>query len=158
MKDIVYEQTEDENFINHCLTHPAAWRMGSDDSLSGANPRLFFAQIDGILYIKAGEYGLLILKPMNYISFDVHVALLPEARGKAVDICNGAMQWVFEHSARSLRLTASIPEYNKLAIRLAYKIGMEFIGINKLSFQKDGKLFDQHLFGISKGDICQEQH
>lgn len=156
IEEVVYEQTQDECFINHCLTHPAVWRVGTDDVLSNVNPKLFFTQIDGVLYIKAGEYGILIGRPVNYISFEVHVALLPEARGKAVDICKGAMQWLFSKSTRPLRLIASIPEYNKLAIRLARKVGMEFIGINKLSFQKDGKLFDQHLFGISKGDICQQ--
>lgn len=154
MKDIIYEQTEDEDFINHCITHPAAWNSGTDDALHGVNPRLFFARIDGILYVKCGDYGLLLGRPVNYISFDVHVALLPKARGKAVDICKGAMQWLFRQSERPLRLTTSIPEYNKLAIRLAHEVGMEFIGINKLSFQKNGKLFDQHLFGISKGELC----
>ena len=51
-------------------------------------------------------------------------------------------------------MNASIPEYNKLAIRLAGKVGMELIGINKRSFMKNGVLYDQQLFGISKEDIC----
>ncbi len=149
---IRYEITRDEAFIHRCLTDPALWRLGKDDALAGVNPRLFFAPMDqGVIYVKAGEYGLLIGIPVNHVCLDVHVALLPEARGKAVEICKGAMQWVFENSQKIVRMTASIPDYNKLSIRLAKQVGMEFIGINRKSFLKDGVLYDQHFYGISKG-------
>lgn len=153
---IEYGITRDESFIHRCLTDPALWRMGKDDALAGVNPRLFFAPMDGVLYVKAGEYGLLVGMPVNHVSVDVHVALLPSARGKAVEICKGAVQWVFNNSQSVLRMTASIPECNKLAIRLAGTVGMEFIGINRKSFLKDGVLYDQHFFGISKEDVCHQ--
>jgi hypothetical protein len=153
-----YEITHDEAFIHRCLTDPVLWRLGKDDALAGVNPRLFFAPVDGsVLYVKAGEYGLLIGRPVNCISLDVHIALLQEAKGKAVDICKGAINWVFENSQKPLRITASIPEYNKLAIRLAQKVGMEFIGVNRKSFLREGVLYDQHLFGISEEDVCRKQ-
>lgn len=152
-----YELTEDQDFINQCLTLPALWRLGKDDGMSEVNPRLYFAPMGNrVVYVKAGDYGLLIGIPVNHISLDVHVALLPEARGKAVEICKGAMQWVFQNSRRISRLTASIPDYNKLAIRLARHSGMEFIGINRKSFLKNGVLYDQHMFGIGKEDVCHQ--
>ncbi len=48
------------------------------------------------------------------------------------------------------------PEFNKLAIRLANKVGMEFIGIQRKSFMKRGTLYDQHFFSLNKEDVCQQ--
>ena len=148
-----YELTDDSEFVTHCLTRPEMWRMGSDDGVIGINPNLFFAQKSNEIWLKAGEYGVLIFKPTNYISLEFHVALLPKAKGKAVEISKGAIKWIFENT-RYLHVSASIPEYNRLAIRLGKKVGMEFIGINKGSFMKNGELHDQHLFGIQKEDVC----
>lgn len=153
-----YEITNDETFIHRCLTDPMLWRMGKDDSLAGVNNRLFFAPMNsGIVYVRVDDYGLLVGVPANHVSLDVHVALLPDARGKAVEICKGAMQWVFQNSQKIMRMTASIPDYNRLAIRLAKQVGMEYIGVNKKSFMREGVLYDQHLYGISKEDICLER-
>lgn len=146
---MIFEQTTDSGFVNRCLRHPAVWRMGSDDGMLGVKPELFFVQRNGSFWLKAGEYGVLIGEPRNCVTLDVHIALLPGARGKAVEICKSAIDWMFSHT-KYQRLNASIPGFNRLAIRLAGKVGMEFIGINKRSFMKNGVLYDQHVFGISK--------
>jgi RimJ/RimL family protein N-acetyltransferase len=86
---------------------------------------------------------------------DVHVALLPSAKGKAAELCSGAINWVFNNT-QYLRLIASIPEHNNLALKLARSVGMQFVGINSKSFMKNGCLLDQHIFGISKGDLCHQ--
>ena len=148
---MIFEQTDDSEFVTRCLTHPSVWRMGSDDSMTGINPGLFFVQKNNKLWLKAGDHGVLMGDQRNLVTYEVHVALLPGARGQAVDICIGAMRWMFSNT-KAQRLNASIPEYNKLALRLASKVGMELMGINKKSFLKNGKLFNQYLYGISKGE------
>jgi len=150
-----YELCSDAAFINHCLTSPEVWRFGRDDGISQINPGHFQARTDGsVIYVKAGNYGIFIGIPLNHINIEVHIALLPGVKGRAVGLCRGAAQWIFLQSPKPLRLTASIPSSNLLAIRLARQIGMEFIGINRNSFLKDGVLYDQHLFGMSKEDVC----
>jgi RimJ/RimL family protein N-acetyltransferase len=150
-----YELTDDSELVTRCLTNPAIWRMGSDDSVIGINPDLFFAQKNNNVWLKAGDYGAFIGIPINHISLDVHVALLPDARGKAVEISRGAIEWMFMNTCY-LHISASIPEYNKFAIRLAREVGMEFVGINKGAFMKNGKLHNQYLFGIKKEDVCHQ--
>lgn len=147
---MIFEQTNDYEYIKYCLTHPYVWKNSHDDALIGVDPELYFPPMSGIFYLKAGEFGLLLGKPVNFITYDVHIALLPSARGNAREICKGAMQWMFDNTDRPLRLISSIPSFNIKTIKLAGDIGMEFIGINKKSFLCDGVLFDQHLFGISK--------
>lgn len=150
-----YELTDDSEFVTRCLTHPEIWRMGSDDLMMEIRPEIFFAQKSNNIWLKAGDYGAFICIPINHISLDVHVALLPGAKGKAVEISRGAIEWMFMNTCY-LHMIASIPEYNKLAIRLAGEVGMEFIGINKGSFMKNRKLRNQYLFRIQKEDVCQQ--
>lgn len=152
---ITYQPTEDIEFITRCVTDPAVWRMGSDDGVKHIKPEYLFVKTEGKFWLRAGDLGLFIGEPRNVICYEVHIALLPEAKGNAVEISKGAIEWMFSHTWCQ-RLTASIPEFNKLAIRLANKLGMEFIGINKKSFLKNGALFDQHLYGISKEDLCRQ--
>jgi len=146
----MFEITKDAEYIKYCLTHPAVWRHIQDDAAKDIDPRLFFPPMNGVIYVKAGEYGLLIAKPLNHINYDVHIALLPSARGKAVEVCRGAIKWFFESSDKPIRLTATIPSYRHRIIKLAESIGMEFIGVNKKSFLLNGALYDQHLYGLSK--------
>jgi len=145
-----FEITRDQEYIKYCLTHPYVWRNSCDDAMKNVDPELFFPPMNGVLYVKAADFGLLIGKPVNFITYDVHIALLPIARGMAKIICQEAIQTFFESSDKPLRLTASIPSFNIKTIKLAGDVGMEFIGINKKSFLRDGVLFDQHLFGLSK--------
>ena len=53
-----------------------------------------------------------------------------------------------------LRLTGSIPEYNRLAIRFARASGWKQFGVNEKSHMKNGQLHDQILFGISKSELA----
>lgn len=148
---MIYEFTDDTIFVTKCLTTPSVWRMGSDDSIVNIKPKLFFAKKrDHDIWLKT-ERGVFIINPRNDLTCSVHIALLPEARGMAAEICKGAINYFFKNT-KFISLDASIPEYNHLAIRLARNIGMEFIGINEKSFQKNGALYAQHLFVFKKGD------
>lgn len=150
---IKFEQTTDTDFIRECITAPHVWRVGSDDGMISIDPKLLFIKLDGKIWVKAGEYGLFVGEARNSVTYEVHTFLFPNARGKAVEIAKAAMQWLFSNT-HCLRITTTVPDYNKLAIRLSLKSGMEFMGINKKSFMKDGVLYDQQLFGISKEDLC----
>lgn len=150
---IDFRITDDVDVIKKNLIQSKVWRLSSDDSLSHIKPGLFFLPPSKNIYILAGEYGLLVCEPRNGCMYEVHVALNDDAIGKAKDICVEAIHWFFSNS-NALRLFASIPEYNQLALKLARDVGMEYIGLNKGSFMKYGKLYDQYLFGISKEEVC----
>lgn len=151
------EETRDMAFVKDCLTHPYVWRNAMDDAFRDVNPGLFFPPLsDCIVYLRAGDDGVFVGRRINAITYDVHIALLPSARGRAKAICEEAIKFFFARSTDPVRLIASIPENRPLVIRLAKAIGMEFIGVNRKSFLKDGVLLDQHLYGISKEDVCQQ--
>lgn len=152
-----FEITRDQEYIKYCLTHPYVWRNSYDDAMKNVDPELFFPPMNGMLYVRAGDYGLFVCDPRNSIMYEVHTMLLPLARGMAVDISRGAIEWVFENT-KCLKLITSVPSYNVLAKRLSIKSGMKLIGNNEKSFLKDGILYDQYIYGLSKGDVCHYQH
>lgn len=148
------ERTCDRKFITECVTNEHVWNASRDDSL--IEKEFFFPPInDSIIWLRAGDCGVFMGQKMNHVTYDVHTILLPRARGKAVSIAKDAIRWIFDNT-ECLRVTTSVPSYNRLAERLAIKSGMTRFGTNYKSFQKDGVLFDQLLFGISKEDLCQQ--
>ena len=150
---IIYEPTTDREFITKCVTNPIVWRACIDDGMVDVNPNMFFVPTDGKLWLRAGDYGLFLLEARNIITYEVHTILLPEARGKAVDIAKGALYWVFYNTV-CLKIITHVPSFNVLARRLSEKCGLQLIGNNTSSFLKDGVLYDQFIYGISKEDLC----
>ena len=151
---IIYEPTTDVEFITKCVTNPIVWRASTDDGMVNVNPNMFFVPTDGNLWLRAGDYGLFMGEPRNMVTFEVHTMLLPEARGRAVEIATGALHWMF-HNTPCLKIITHVPSFNALARRLSERCGMKLIGNNESSFLKDGVLYDQFIYGISKGDLCQ---
>lgn len=149
----MYEQTYDEEFVRKCLSNKAFVRMSSDDTpIDVKLMKIPFHT--GIIWLKAGEFGVFMGEKRNHVSYEVHTILLPKARGKAVELASGAMEWLFANTG-CLRITTKVPAYNKLALRLSERTGMKFFGVDEKSFMKNGELFDQFLYGINKEDICQ---
>lgn len=143
------EFTDDAEFVRHCLTSPKVWRMGVDDAFKGVNPSQLKSTSKGSNVWVKTDYGLFIGLPTNFVSYDCHIALLPSAEGRAVDISKAVMDFVFNNT-QAQRLTASIPSFNFLARRLAERCEFKLIGVNERSFLRDGVLHDQHFYGISK--------
>jgi RimJ/RimL family protein N-acetyltransferase len=60
---------------------------------------------------------------------------------------------MFENTTAQ-RIVGAIPAYNRLAVQVVKRAGMEQYGLNPGSFMKHGKLEDQILYGISKEASC----
>jgi len=147
----------DPVLIKKTITNPSVYPHVSDD-MSPA-PEDFSPVIDdGIFYVTAtrdGEYkGLFMLHPINGVTLEVHTCLLPSARGAAYVYAKRLLSWVWENTA-AMRVVTQVPANNRLARKLALAAGMTEYGLNPQSFMKDGMLYDIHLLGISREDLCQ---
>ena len=148
---MIIARTYDEVFITNCITHPTVWNASGDDSCGDAG--LFFLKMqDGIIWIRAEDYGVFMLHAHNSILFECHTMLLPHAHGKAVKIAKQALAWAFENTP-ALRIITNVPDFNVLALRMALKTGFKQYGLNEKSFMKNGILRDQRVLGINKGDL-----
>jgi len=140
---MIVERTYDEDYIYRCITNPKVWQSGIND-LNLIEPEFFFPPMgDEYVYLRLGDYGLFVGIKKD-TQCDVHFSLLPKAIKKAYSLSEIAMNWAFDN-LDCKTLVASIPEYNRLALKIANKL-MNPAGINKQSFLKDGILFDQHLY------------
>lgn len=149
-------RTEDEMLIASILTHPTILPHITDDGTTSLtsfiNPNLFWIAI----YDDKELLGMFLSHPHNTVTYESHTCLLPNAYGtRSVQAAHTYMDWMFKWTACE-KLITNVPEYNKLAIRFARKVGGVLEGCNRKSFLKNGTLMDQYVYGITKEEfLCQ---
>lgn len=153
---MTFARTRDFTLVKSVLTHPTQARMSADDATDLANwaPNedervIYLAVTDETDCVALRDLiGIITLIPQNAVCFEIHAALLPCAWGLRTRLAlTGAISWAFRETP-ARRIVGSIPEYNKLAIRLARDCGMRAYGRNRASWLRGGKLWDQILLGI----------
>ncbi len=159
-----FERTEDMELVKAIVTHPRIYSKTCDDGCPDpsalmpiAHPKLYY------IIARDGDnpVGLSMLVPQNVICYDCHICMLPCAWGqKTAATVRGFLDWIWANTPAK-RLTASIPDFNRLAVNLALRSGFEIVGINPKSFLKNGKLYSQVILGLSApgaGDLlCHQQ-
>lgn len=146
------DRTFDLALIKRTMTHRRIYPYICDD---GAPPAEAFSPIDNplIYYLQMSDsehLGVFMLHPHNTVCFEVHTCLLPHAWGETARQCTReGTRWMFDNTP-CRRIITNVPQYNRLALKLALESGMSQFGVNPKSFLKDGKLCDQIMLGISK--------
>src|SRR5215472_3685812 len=139
-------RTRDYDQIYGLLTCPEIYRSMGDDFLP--DPREFQVNEHPLsFYVLASNeqtvIGLFSLFPQNMVCWEVHAAMLPQA--KTAEKWASAKQlpaWLAENT-RCKRLVASVPDGNKAAMIYAtHGIGMRYVGRQPKAFMKDGQLQD----------------
>jgi RimJ/RimL family protein N-acetyltransferase len=149
-----FKPEPDLELVRRVLTHPRIYRQISDD---GSPPPEEFQPSDhpAVTYLMAyqGEelLGLYVLVPHNSVCWEIHVAMLPTAWGRARAATRALFAWLWTHTP-CRRLVASIPESNRLALALALDTGMRIFGFNEKSFLRGGRLEGQIMLGLSRPD------
>lgn len=135
--------------IREAMTHPKVYQHISDDGC----PKEFEPVLtDALIFLAVNDpefLGVFLFHPQNFVTYEVHTALLPEAWGKSVEYGKAAIEWMFANTPCK-RVVTNVPKYNRLAKRLSEQVGMKEYGMNPKSFQKNGVLHDQIMFGLSK--------
>ena len=151
---ITIERTTDIEYIKGCVTHPKIWEHSSDDG-SGKAEDYCPSIAEGVYWLMPCEdgqrLGVFLLYPHNFICYEVHTCLIPEAWGRSVECTLTGIAWMFSNTP-CRRIITNVPESNVLALRLAERSGLVKFGVNPASHLKNGALHDQILLGISKGE------
>lgn len=149
-------RTEDEMLIASILTHPSILPHITDDGTTMLtnliNPNLFWITV----YDRDELLGMFLSHPHNTATYESHTCLLPNAYGpRAVEAAHEYIKWMFRWTACQ-KLITNVPEYNKLALRFARKVGGVLEGVNRSSYLKNDILMDQYVLGITKEEfLCQ---
>jgi hypothetical protein len=156
--DIKRCTVEDNELVVNILKHPSIYKWVSDDyscSAENVDYRQFLA-MDSVYVLLQFGGCLTIFIPRNGITWEVHSASLPETRGKNMVLAGkNAVQWMFANTP-CRKIVTAVPTFNPLAMRLSRMCGMAEEGNDRKSFLKDGVLYDQILYGITKEEyLCQ---
>jgi len=147
----VADNKKDAGVLAAIASHPRV-RLGISDDFT----REFIA-LPGWTYLLFDDAGFVAVQPLNYICYQLHIALLPTLWGKGKSIGYQAGLWIFKNTPCQ-KLVAIIPECNKGAIRIVERCGMNREGVLTKSFSRGFKLHDQIIYGITKGEaLCQQQ-
>lgn len=150
---ITFRRTCDYRLIHEILTDPSIFPTIGDDftpSIEEWNP-----VVDSRLwYVLAYDFdlllGLFMFIQQSTVLYEMHVALLPEGRGKpGFDAGAGVVAWIFQGTP-CRRIVGAIPAFNRPAFAYALRIGMQTYGVNEKAFMKNGALVDLVLVGISR--------
>ena len=155
-------RTFDPELIRSIITNRWVYRHVSDDGSPNANDFKPFID-DSIIYlavpgVDSEAAGIFMLHQHNLVCFEVHTCMTPKAWGLiAREAAQEVIEWMFNNTTCE-RIITNVPSLNKVASRFAIDCGMVKFGVNEKSFLKDGVLFDQIMYGISKGDwLCRSQ-
>lgn len=144
---MIISRTRDKKVISKILRHPKVnpWLV---DDLSPIN----YSPVihESIIYlVDDKKTGVTRFDPMNGICCQAHIATVPDMWGKAVEFSKLSIEWIFKHTGYQ-KIVAMIPEYNRLAIRVARMVDMKQEGNITSSFLKDWKLHSLIIFGLDK--------
>jgi len=96
--------------------------------------------------------GAWLVKPWNNICYEIHGGVSPDYWGYSEPFYRTMGEFLFKYTP-ALKLIAIIPVCNPLVIRMAKKLGMTHEGTVKESFMRKFKVFDQHIYGISRKEV-----
>ena len=149
------ERTQDVALIKSVLTHPSIYPFISDDGSPSAeefdpsglaqHPMVYFLAA----VTETGVGAVWMLHAINSFTYEVHTCVLPEFRGQTTEAAKAVAVWMFENT-NCKKIITHVPSYNRLALKLAERVGMEHEGVNRKSWFKDGLVYDQYVLGLCK--------
>ena len=157
MKIRVASTEHDLEFIQNTWLNPSILPHINDDMTMGEMIRWDKVVAHGLFLIPivddGGRIGFFYLVPQSNTYWEVHVAILPQYRGKvAIEAGKAVVKWFFENTPAK-KLVANVPVDNQKAYALARRVGFNLEGMNRKSFLRNHKLIDQYFMGICKEEV-----
>lgn len=94
--------------------------------------------------------GVVAFIPVNSATWNPHIAILPQYRGRGTEVMRSGIAWMFENTACE-KLVAYPPSFKVAMIRVFEKCGFRTEGMSPASFRWKGELHNRVLMGLEKG-------
>ena len=139
-----------QELVRGILTDPEIWYTFAED---GSEPDDFFPDLNTVpcfAIIDEVPLGFMFLRDLSYSVCEVQVVLPPEqwSNKEIITAVKGAIEVVLENYVP--KVVASVPQPDKQVLRFYQRIGFQREGINKLSFVRDGELYNQYYVGMTR--------
>ena len=130
------------------LQHSEIYRTICDD---GSPNREYLTIPEGwlnvVAYVDGNPVGCFVLHPVNSVTMECHVQVLPDYRHLSAEIGREVINWTSENT-NALKLIAWIPFDCENVRIFAESMGFKVEGISEGSIMKKGKLLSQWLVGL----------
>lgn len=93
--------------------------------------------------------GIVAFMPINNVTWNPHIAILPEHRGRGTEVMRAALAWMFGNTPCE-KVVAYPPAYNVAMIRVFEKCGFKLEGCSPRSFRWHGEMHARLLYGLEK--------
>ena len=146
---MLVERCYDVDVVRAILTHHSIYECIAED---GTPPREdYIPEMIGVAYVVgivgAEPIGLMIYHPVNGVTWECHVQVLPEYRKEFADeFAEKAIQWAWDFSVQ--KIVAQIPFLYPNVREFSLRHGFDDEGINRKSYLKNGQLHDQWYMGL----------
>ena len=99
--------------------------------------------------------GAFLVRPWSSFCWEMHGGVPKEFWGHGEEICREAGMFLFRMTP-AVKILAIIPEFNRMMRRCVKALGMKKEGVVTKSFMRGMKLHDQHIYGITRGEVCHQ--
>lgn len=150
---ITIAPSEDYALLTAMATHPNVYNRMADDFCParedfkvGVASRAIFllATVDG------APSGFWMLQQHSEVLLEIHTCLLPRIWGPvALDAARAVLRWIWDNT-KCVRLITSVPAFNRSALHFAKAAGLVEYGVNPMAYQKNHKLHDIIMLGVSR--------
>lgn len=158
MNGVKVERTEDAALIKSVFDDPDCRPWMRDDG----TPKEWSPTIHPLMYyltpmIEAWDegvlsdtpIGMLLFTPVNSTTWNPHMAVLPQYRGRGTAAMKAGLDWMWKNTP-ARKMVAFPPVYNPRMIRVFQKCAFKVEGWSSRSVMHDGKLHDRMVMGLEK--------
>lgn len=141
--------TVDRDTIKSILCHPDVYKTISDDLCPASED--YEVDYNALYIVDEKPVGCFILHQNGSSDWWCHVQVLPQYRQDyAYNFGRAVLSFAFDNIPHCQKLLAQIPTKYPNVLKFAQRMGFEKEGINRHSYLKGGKWFDQYYLGLRR--------
>jgi hypothetical protein len=151
---VILERTKDLELIKAFMMQPEIFRVASEDSASAEQE---FTAHDREIWMFAIKdsvaVGIVHSHLENGTTAWFHPYIMKSHKKDYLILIKVFLQWFDKYFPIEVqKLNAHVPTYAKQAYKATINAGFKDEGLNRLSFMKNGKLWNRHLVGYIRGE------
>ena len=152
---MIVNPTFDMGLVHRLIQDDEIWNTMAEDGIS---KEVFYPSFDSMscwLLAKDGDevIGVVLIHNDNSKSIKIHPYILPEHKGKGKPMAKAFYKWLVENCKGIAKVIITIPFCYKRVYLFAKVAGFIDEGINRMSYCKDGKMYDQWNLGLTIDEI-----
>lgn len=154
-QDVKITHLTDMSIVKSIITSKEIWEQAAEDGVSKEGYQPYFDSLTAWLLCECeGEQiGLIYIHNDSLCAVSIHPYLKHKHKRKGRAMMKAFFRWFISLPDTLCKVNVSIPASRKIVYNFSKKVGFKDEGINRSSFLKGGKVYDQYLLGLTRNEI-----